>query len=146
MNRSTTSTILTLYWIGTLVWTVFVLVVLLKPSPQLSNHDYSLETFLNTFFSFNFKFYDYFEAAGHVLLFIVLTAFWTITLSKHGTQSQSLRLAVVIALAVALSTEIGQFFVNRGSLWFDLLANFLGILLTSIWIVSKNNPKVICHD
>lgn len=146
MNRSSTSTIQTVYWIGTLAWTVLVLVVLLKPGPQPSTHDYTLEIFLYTFFSFDFRFYDYFEAAGHVFLFIVLTALWNETISKLGTQSQALGLAILIALVLAIGTEVGQFFINRGSLLFDLLANFLGMLLTFIWIIRRNKPKVVCHD
>ena len=146
MKRFSTSTVRSVYWIGTLAWFVLVLVVLLKPSSRPSTHDHSLNTFLYTFFNFDFQLYNYFEAVGHVFFFIVLTALWIVTLSQYGTQSQALRVSIVIALVVAFGTEIGQFFVNRGALLFDLLANFLGITLTSVWIIVRNKPRVIGHD
>jgi len=143
MKRLFRSTILTVYWFGTIVWTVLVLIVLLKPSSRSSTHDYSIDTFLYTFLRFDFEVYDYIEAAGHVLLFIVLTALWNLTLSRQVTQSQAFRLTISFALVIAFGTEIGQFFVYRGSMLFDLLANILGVSLTSFWIKSsiKNSHK-----
>ncbi len=138
MKRPLTNGMSTVFWLGTMAWTALVLIALLKPSSRILTHDYSLDTFLYMFFSFDFKIYDYFEAAGHVLLFIVLTALWNLTLCKHVSQSQALRLTISIAVIIALGTEIGQFFVSRGSMLFDLLANILGISLTTTWILVSN--------
>ena len=137
MKRQYTNIRLVVYWFVTLGWSGLVLALLLRPRARSLTQDRSFDTFINTFFSYDFRVYNYFEGSVHVLLFVILTALWNLVLSRYVAQPLALRLTIIIALLVAFGTEIGQFFVNRGSLLFDLMANILGISLTSIWILSS---------
>jgi len=146
MKRPLTITIHVVYWFATIGWTILVIAALLKPYSKAVTHDFSLDTFVNSFFSIDFEGYNYHEAAVHVFIFAVLAALWNVTLIRHFSQVQAFRLTIIITLVLAFGTELGQFFVQRSSLLLDLMANFVGISLTIFWIMYKHKLKIVTHD
>lgn len=121
-----------IFWFMALSWTMLIIVVLLKPGSNTINQEHELSSFSTSFFSLSISRRDIKEALGHVILFAVLTILWMRVLIMHLARSQVTLLAISIAVVLAIGTEIGQHFVNRGSLLFDLLANFAGILIASM--------------
>jgi len=115
-----------------LSWTVLIIIVLLKPGNSVINQDIELSSFLTSFFSLSISRSDIKEAVGHVILFAVLTMLWMRLLVMYLSRSRATVLAISLALVLATGTEIGQYFINRGSLLLDLLANFSGILIASM--------------
>jgi len=121
-----------IFWLIAISWTLLVIIVLLKPGDGVMNHELSLSSFLASFFSLLISRRELSEAIGHVILFGVLTILWLRVLMMYFPRSRAIFLAICIAIVLALATEIGQYFVNRGSLLFDLLANILGVVIAFI--------------
>ncbi len=120
------------YWLLAISWTLLVIIVLLKPGSNTVNHDFELSSFFTSFFSLSFSRVELKEALGHVILFCVMTILWKRALITHFVRPKPLIIAICIAIVLALGTETGQFFVNRGVLLLDLLANFLGIVIAAL--------------
>jgi VanZ family protein len=124
-------------WLLVLAWTLLVVTALLKPGDTTIYHKLSLSSFLSTFFNFSLEQYKFGEAAVHVVLFGILTALWLWVLNHYFMRGRAILAATGIAVMIAISTEIGQYFVNRGALFLDLVANFIGMLLILGWAVRK---------
>jgi len=121
-------------WLLAISWTILVIIVLLNPGKGALNHEFTLASFFTSFFSLSISRSDLSEAIAHVILFSVLTVLWQRVLIMYFVLPGALLLAIGIAVMLAIGTEIGQYFVSRGSLLLDLLANFLGIMLSFFWI------------
>ena len=104
------------------ILTIASLLILLWPS-DVSRH----VSFFSSFFSFELRPFDFIEAIGHIFLFAFVTLVWQWALVKYVALERAIFVTIVIVSTLALGTEIGQYFVNRSSLLFDLLANILGI-------------------
>lgn len=117
-----------------LSWTIFIIIVLLNPGKAPMHYEFTLSSFFTSFFSLSMSRYELGEAFAHVILFGVLTLLWRRTLIMYFSHPDALILAISIAIMLAICTEVGQYFVNRGSLLLDLLANFLGIAFSLFWI------------
>ena len=116
-----------LRWFIVLNCTVFTVAILLLPGKRNEFYDPSFASFFASFFTFSLGLWGIVEAIFHVFLFATLTIVWQWAIVIYCNRRKSLLLAVLIAIALAIGTEIAQYFVNRGSLLIDLLANFLGI-------------------
>jgi len=107
--------------------TIFILTILLLPGKRDELYDPAFSSFVDSFFTFSLGLWGIIEAVFHVFLFATLTIVWQWAIVMYCNRRRSLLFAVLIAIVLAISTEIAQYFVNRGSLLIDLLANFLGI-------------------
>jgi len=121
-----------IFWLMALGWTTLIMIVLLKPGNTAIYQNNDLSSFFTSFFSFSISRSDIKEAVGHFILFAVLTMLWMQLLIMYFSRTRATLLAIGIAVALATGTEIGQYFINRGSLFIDLLANFSGILTASM--------------
>ena len=110
---------------------------MLLPGNRNEFYDPSFSSFSDSFFTLSIGVWGAIEAVFHVFLFAALTAVWQWTIVMYCNRGRSLLVAVCIAMVLAMSTEIGQYFVNRGSLLIDLLANFLGIAFIAVTIGSR---------
>lgn len=119
----------TIFWLMALSWTILIIIVLLKPGSNTINQERELSSFSTAFFSLSISRRDIKEAVGHIIMFAVLTILWMRLLIIYLAPSRVTLLAVGLAVVLAIGTEIGQYFVDRGSLMLDLLANFAGILI-----------------
>lgn len=71
----------------------------------------------------------------HAMLFAGLVASWTLALYTRWSLHDALRLAAPAVLIFSTVTEFSQHFVpGRHASWFDLLANYLGILTAVLLI------------
>ncbi|WP_053360956.1 VanZ family protein [Bacillus sp. FJAT-27251] len=83
-----------------------------------------------------FPFYPFiqvsvFEITGHALMFAILTCLLFIN-------AQRLNLAFIISLLFAIVTELLQPFFGRGADFYDLFANFIGIItVVFFYIIEK---------
>jgi len=120
-------------WLIALSWTLLVIILLLKPGDIEVVHEYSFADFFESFFTYTLSRWGMFEAFVHVILFIILTTTWFWVLNLYYVKRNVLIIVISIAVALGTATEILQYFVNRGSLFIDLLANYLGVLLFIIF-------------
>lgn len=116
-------------WLMALIWSVLIIIILLKPGSGVTTHELTLSAFFTSFFSLSITRKDLSEAIAHVFLFVVLTALWQRVLTMYLSRPGVILSSIGIAFILATVTEIGQYFVNRGSLFFDLIANLLGIAI-----------------
>jgi len=128
-------------WLMALGWLMLAIIVLLKPGKVVLSHELTLSSFISTFFSFSMTRSDLSEALGHIFLFAILTVLWQRVFIIYFNRSSTLLLTISAVLAFAIGTEIGQYFVNRGSMLLDLIANFLGIILPLYLIKYKGVYK-----
>jgi len=127
-------------WILVISWTILTIVLLLKPGNDAMNYAFTFSSFFQFFFFSQISLKDLSEAMGHVILFGVLTILWQRALIMSAF-SNAFVLTIIIVIILAICTEIGQYFVNRSSLFLDLLANFLGIMLSILWIKRQTNQQ-----
>ncbi len=127
MRRAVTRRIFFISWLATLGWTVLLAYLLLKPGTAVMAAD---GTFMDSFFRVDFSRTDVMEALAHVGMFGSLTLLWGWTLAFHFPARYAAALTVVIVALLGTVTEFGQFFVARGALMLDLVANFTGIALS----------------
>ena len=85
---------------------------------------------MHSFFRSDFTRTDILEALAHVGMFGGLTLLWGWTLAFHFPARYAAAMTVMIALLLGTATEFGQYFVARGALMLDLMANFTGIALS----------------
>jgi len=130
-----------IFWFMALSWTVLSVFVLLKPGNGTIDYEITLSSFIENFFSLSISRKDLSEAIGHIFLFSILTALWQRVLTMHFNRLNALLLTICIVGVLAIGTEIGQYFVNRGSMLIDLIANFLGISLSLFWARYKFKYK-----
>jgi len=119
-------------WLMALSWLVLTVVVLLKPGYVTVRYDLTLSNFLSSFFSYTITRVDISEAIGHVFLFSILTVLWQRLLTLYFIRARALLIVISAAVVLAIATEIAQYFINRGSLLLDLMANLLGISIAYI--------------
>jgi len=71
----------------------------------------------------------------HAALFAGLVGSWTLALYTRWSLHEALRLAAPAVLIFSTVTEFSQHFVpGRHASWFDLLANYLGVLTAVVLI------------
>jgi len=122
-------------WLMTLSWTILIIIILLKPGNKVGSYELSFNAFISSFFSFPLgDKWVVVEALVHVMLFGILTYLWHWSLITSYAKKNAVLLAISVAVLLGIGTEVGQYFVNRGSLLLDLLANILGVLIASIGI------------
>lgn len=121
--------------------TIFILTILLLPGKSDENYDSSFSSFFDSFFTLSLGLWGIIEAVFHVFLFATLTILWQWTIAMYCNRGKSLLFAVMIAMVLGIGTEIFQYFVNRGSLMIDLLANFLGIALVAFMIGYRQSNR-----
>ena len=131
-----------IFWLIAISWTLLVIIVLLKPGDGVMNHELSLASFYASFFSLSITRKELSEAMGHVFLFGILTLLWQRVLIMYLSRPSVIFLTIGIAIVLALATEIGQYFVNRGSLLFDLMANILGIAIATFGFIYVAKLKI----
>ena len=125
-----------------LSWTILIIIVLLKPGSNTINQERELSSFSTSFFSLSISRRDIKEAVGHIFMFAILTISWMRLLIIYLAPSRVILLAVSISVVLAIGTEVGQYFVGRGSLMLDLLANFAGILIASLAYIYLRKLKI----
>lgn len=124
-------------WACAIIWFLLVLVALLTPVNHVEIEDLNFSHFLATFFSIDMSEHEKLEAIVHLFLFAVLatTLYWALV------SNYSLRIALINSVAICVflgtSTEIAQYFIGRGSMFIDLLANLFGIFLSVVMIKLK---------
>lgn len=117
-------------WFLVAVWTSLVLVALLTPGRHARAGDLSFSNFLATFFSFEMSGHDKIEATVHSFFFAVLSAIWYWALVNYYSSRIALIRSITICVVLGVSTEITQYFIGRGSVLIDLLANLLGMFFS----------------
>lgn len=120
-----------------LSWTTLVVVALLKPGND-SKHEMSFNDFVTSFFSLSIGRWDLIEAVYHVVMFAILAALWFWALVTRLPRNRALLVSAGIAVALGAVTEIGQYFVHRSSMIFDVMADYLGVALCVVWLNSLN--------
>jgi len=131
----------TLRWFIVSSCTIFILTILLLPGKKNGLYDPAFSSFVDSFFTLSLGRWGIFEAIFHVFLFATLTIVWQWAIVMYCNRRRSLLFAVLIAIVLAISTEIAQYFVNRGSLLIDLLANFLGIAFIALAIGYRQSNR-----
>lgn len=106
-----------LIWAATVIWTAFLIFLMVSPGEESTADD------ISGFFGGT----ELTDAAGHIILFMVLTLLWQRALVSHTTYRRSLVAALAIGLGLGLATEIAQLFIpDRGGGLADILADWLG--------------------
>ncbi len=118
-------------WLITLGWTALLTYLLLRPGTAGAATE---SAFVTAFFRSEFSRTDLVEAMAHVGMFGSLTLLWGWTLAFHYPARYAVLLTAAIAASLGVVTEFGQFFVARGALMLDLVANFTGIVLSIIML------------
>ncbi len=116
-----------------LAWTLLVIVALLIPIKNVE-HEMSINDFVTTFFSLSIKTWDLVEAIYHIVMFAILTVLWLWALVMRLPRNRSLMISIGIAVVLGIVTEIGQYFVHRSSMMFDMMADFVGVALCVVWL------------
>ncbi len=121
--------------------TTMTLVVLLVPGEKSVPTD----SFMQTFFSMDLKFFDWLEAVVHCLLFSFLTLVWYRAFFATYPAGKSLLFAVGLCASLGIATEFAQFFIARSSMLIDMAANLSGIALifSVVHRLSKKNKASI---
>lgn len=117
-----------------MAWTIFLMAMLLKPGEISRPDEFSFHSFISSFFSFKLTVWDMLEINFHIILFAVLTGLWLWVFTNRYGKKKALVIAIGIGFVLGLTTEVAQYFVGRSSRLFDLLANYLGIMLFCIWV------------
>ena len=130
-------------WLMTLSWTTLIIIILLKPGSKVENYELSFNAFISSFFSFPLSDkWVAIEAIVHVFLFGILTYLWHWSLIMSYAKKNAVLLAISVAVLLGIGTEVGQYFVSRGSLLLDLLANILGVVIATIGIGYMTKFKI----
>lgn len=137
MGRASRFTSLTARLVYALTWTVLAVGALLKPANNIS-HEMSFNDFVTTFFSLSVNAWDLVEAVYHIVVFAVLMTLWYWMLVKRLPHDRALVISIGIATLLGTVTEIGQYFVHRSSLMFDVMADYLGVALCVVWLKITN--------
>lgn len=116
-----------------IAWTMLVTAALLIPMKNIEQK-MSFNDFVKTFFSLSIKTWDLIEAVYHIVIFAILTALWFWALVIRLPRNRSLVISIGFAVVLGIVTEIGQYFVHRSSMIFDVMADFVGVALCVIWL------------
>jgi len=120
-----------MWWGGALAWTALICLLMLLPGDDTVAEDVS------RFFGGT----DLTDAAGHVVLFAVLTGLWYGAWRSVVGPERSLRRTVLLAALLAVGLELVQLAIpHRGVTLLDLTANGLGMLGVVMILARQSLP------
>lgn len=128
-----------LRWMITLVWTVFISIILIQPeqNPVIST---GIPPGPNTLER------EILFTTLHLIAFGTTCGLWFWAWFGHVSLSQSLLLAIVIAIIIGAVTEYMQSFApDRYPSWIDFFANCTGALLIAQYIWRKQKTITIIN-